>query len=257
MGIAFSALARSAPGEAPRLGILALDTRFPRIHGDVGNLDTWPFPTMLWRVDAATPRRVAGQRAEGLIDAFIEGGMALASAGAAGIATTCGFLAMHQPVLAARLPVPVATSALAMIPSVQALLPAGRRVGVITYSRAFLNAAHFTAVGAPADTPVEGVPPDGAMFRVITDGAEHFDPADFEAEVVAAGRRLLAAHPKVGAIVVECANMPPYSLALRRALRLPVFDAYGFIRWFYASLHPVVMPTARGRSFERIDMTHV
>ena len=28
----------------PPLGILMLDTRFPRVPGDVGNPSTWPFP---------------------------------------------------------------------------------------------------------------------------------------------------------------------------------------------------------------------
>jgi hypothetical protein len=43
-------------------------------------------------------------------------------------------------------------------------------------------------------------------------------------EVLAAGRRLLAAWPDVGAVVLECTNMPPYRDALARELGLPVHD---------------------------------
>jgi Asp/Glu/hydantoin racemase len=42
----------------------------------------------------------------------------------------------------------------------------------------------------------------------------------------------------VGAIVLECTNMPPYAHALREALGLPVYDIYSFISWFHAGLRP-------------------
>ena len=29
-----------------RVGILMLETRFPRIPGDMGNAETWPFPVL-------------------------------------------------------------------------------------------------------------------------------------------------------------------------------------------------------------------
>ena len=50
-------------------------------------------------------------------------------------------------------PVPVATSALLLIKELK-----GRRVGVLTASAENLTPAHLEAVGAPGDTPVEGLP---------------------------------------------------------------------------------------------------
>ena len=41
--------------EVPCLGILMLDTRFPRIPGDVGNPATWDFPVRYRVVEGATP----------------------------------------------------------------------------------------------------------------------------------------------------------------------------------------------------------
>jgi Asp/Glu/hydantoin racemase len=67
---------------------------------------------------------------------------------------------------------------------------------------------------------------------MIIEGHDHIDVEGASREVVAAGERLVDRHPEVGAVVVECANMPPYSAALRQALGLPVYDAVSFLHWF-------------------------
>ncbi len=228
--------AQQEPNGIPRLGILMLDTRFPRVAGDLGNPETWPFPVLIARIEGATPERVVDRKAAGLLEPFVAGGEALIRAGAAGITTTCGFLSLFQRPLAERLGVPVAASSLLMIPLVERLLPAGQRAGVVTFSKDLLTPEHLLAVGAAADTPVEGVPPDGVLAAVVRRGDPVLDQLLVEAEVVTAGRRLVAAHPNVGAVVVECTNMPPYSDALRAALRLPVYDGYDFLCWFFAGL---------------------
>ena len=58
------------------VGILMLETRFPRIPGDMGNALTWPFPVLYRVVPQASPDRVVRRRAEGLLPAFIEAGQA-------------------------------------------------------------------------------------------------------------------------------------------------------------------------------------
>lgn len=236
MDIVQNSHALREPAQVPRLGILMLDTRFPRIAGDLGNPETFAFPVLIARIEGATPERVVDGRAEGLLELFVTAGEALIGAGATGIATTCGFLSLFQRPLAARLGVPVAASSLLLVPLVERLLPAGRRAGVVTFSKASLTREHLSAVGAAADTPVEGVPSDGVLATVIRRGERSLDQALIEAEVVDAGRRLAAAHPDLGAVVVECTNMPPYSRALRAALRLPVYDGYDFFCWFVAGL---------------------
>ena len=48
----------------------------------------------------------------------------------------------------------------------------------------------------------------------------------------------MARHPEVGAIVLECTNMPPYAAAVQAAIGLPVYDIYSMITWFHAGLRP-------------------
>ena len=59
-------------------------------------------------------------------------------------------------------------------------------------------------------------------------------------ENVEAARDLMERHPEVGAIVLECTNMPPYAAAIRDATRLPVFDITTLVRMVYAALVPPV-----------------
>jgi len=220
----------------PHLGILMLATRFPRPPGDIGNPASFGFPVRYGRVDAASAQRVVRERARGLLDHFVAAGNALAAEGALGIATGCGFLATFQRDLAAALPVPVATSSLLQVAWLAPLLPAGRRVGVVTIDANSLDEAHLAGVGAPLDTPVEGVDPEGEFATSILDDACTLDQVAAERDVVVAAHRLLDRNPDVGAIVLECTNMPPYAPAVRRATGLPVYDVLTMLDWFWRGL---------------------
>src|SRR5213080_3341546 len=83
------------------LGILMLDARFPRIPGDMGNAETWPFPVLYKVVTGASPQRVVRERAAGLLPDFIAAARELVALGADGITTNCGFLSLYQKQLAA------------------------------------------------------------------------------------------------------------------------------------------------------------
>ena len=237
---------------APALGILMLDTRFPRIYGDAGNPSTWPFPVRIRTVADATPERVVRDRAAGLVDAFIAAGCALAQEGVACITTTCGFLCLHQNAIAAALPVPFASSSLLQVSALSRVLPAGRRVGILTIDRASLTADHLDAIGIDPSTPVEGVEPDGHLASVFVGNKTTLDTVAAVRELVDAGGKLLALHRNVGAIVLECANLPPYAGALHAQLGIPVYDWYSMVTWFMQGMRP---RTFIAPGYERVAAT--
>jgi Asp/Glu/hydantoin racemase len=217
-----------------------LNTRFPRPPGDIGNPRTFPYPVRYAVIEPATVDGIV--KADGpsgpLMDAFVEAGRRLADEGAVGLTTSCGFMAIAQKELAARCPVPVISSSLCQIPLVSASLPAGKRVGVLTIDSRELTAMHFIGVDAPTDLPIEGVEAGRELARVIKEDLSALDLQKAEADVIEAGRRLLAKAPEVGAIVLECTNMAPYAQALARALRLPVYDIIGLLGWWRRGLEP-------------------
>ena len=223
------------------LGILMLEARFPRIPGDMGNGATWPFPVLYRVVPGASPDRVVLKGAAGLLPDFVAAAQELVALGAEAITTNCGFLSLFQQELAAAVGVPVATSSLMQVPWVQATLPPGKRVGLVTVSASTLTPQHLAAVGVPADTPVTGTENGREFFRVLIKAEkEEMDIDLAEQDVVEAAQRLVAEHPEVGAIVLECTNMPPYAAAVRAATGLPVYDIYSMITWFHAGLRPRV-----------------
>ncbi len=221
------------------LGILMLDARFPRIPGDMGNATTWPFPVLYRVVRGATPEKVVLKGAAGLLPDFIEAAEDLVRQGAEAITTNCGFLALFQKQLAAAVAVPMATSSLMQVPWVQATLPPGQCVGIVTVCAASLSPAHLAAAGVASDTPIAGTENGREFFQVLIMAAkDDMDIGLAEQDVVEAGTSLVARHPHIGAIVLECTNMPPYAAALQAAIGRPVYDIYSMITWFHAGLRP-------------------
>src|SRR5258706_208743 len=108
-----------------RVGILMLETKWPRMPGDTGNALTWPFPVLYKVVRGATARVVIHERGRGLGQGFLD-----------------------------------------------------------------------------------------------------------------AAAELMRKHPDVGAVVLECNNMAPFSRMLANAFGIPVYDVYTLVTWFHAGLSP-------------------
>ncbi len=224
------------------VGILMLETRFPRIPGDIGNAFTWPFPVHYRVVDGATPDRIVLQDARAMRDAFINEGRALVRMGCDGIVTNCGFLSVLQNDLKAELEVPVASSALMQVPMIAQTLPPGQRVGVLTIAKDSLTPDHLYCAGVPPDTPIMGTD-GGRCFSqaILTDQPE----IDFELcrlDMLEAAQALVREYEGIGAIVLECTNMVPYARDIRRMTGLPVYSIYTLVTWFQAALLPRTFP---------------
>ncbi len=207
------------------LGVLMLQTRFPRPRGDIGHAQTFDFPVLRRVVPGATPALVVRGNNPAALQPFINTARQLVAEGCTAITTSCGFLALWQRELQAALaPVPVWTSSLLQL----ADWPA-RRCGVITIEAASLTPAHFMAVDADPLTPLEGITPGSALHRTLLQDLPRLDEADAEAQVLAAAARLWARHPQVNTWVLECTNLPPYAAALKSATGLPVLDVVSLL----------------------------
>ncbi len=76
---------------------------------------------------------------------------------------------------------------------------------------------------------------DSGVFSNIEKDLEGIDPSAIEKEIVEHAKKLVNMNPEIGAIVLECTNMPPYSKAIQEAVGLPVFDIITLTNWVYSA----------------------
>ena len=226
----------SQPGvmrPAPFLGILMLDTRFPRPPGDIGNLETWAqlgIPVRMRKVAGALPAKIVQEADPRFVQPFIDAAQQLQAEGAALISTSCGFLAAYQSLLVQSVSVPVVSSSLLQC----ADLPTP---GVVTIAAASLTPRILLAAGVPAGTPVQGVAPGSEFATRILQNEPEMDIAQAGRDVVAAAVALQQAHPQIQSLVLECTNMPVYRDAVAQATGLPVHDVVSLLAARWAALH--------------------
>ena len=220
------------------VGILMLDTQFPRIVGDMGNALTFDFPVRYHRISGASPDLVVRKSAWDLLPAFIEGARFLEREGVRAISTNCGFLSKFQKQMAAAVKVPVFTSSLMLVPLVHRMLAPGRAVGILTVDASSFTPEHFAGAGIGPDVPivVAGLEGEKEFTRVLLDDLLTLDVEAAREEHVGVARRMIAQHPEVSAIVLECTNMPPYRADVQRATGLPVFDIVTLVRMVHDAL---------------------
>ena len=222
----------------PTVGVLMLETQFPRILGDIGNADSWPFPVRYKNVPNSTANHVIRHNAADLTPLFIDAAQQLVSEGIAAITTSCGFLSLVQQDLADAVNVPVITSSLMQVPWINATLPTDKRTGVMTIDEANLSVNHLNAANAPADTPIASPATNGVFVSTIMNDYTSLDVEACRSENLEAAKRLVEASNDLGAIVLECTNMVPYAADIHRATRLPVYSIHTLVRWLYSGLQP-------------------
>ncbi|MGJ7503449.1 aspartate/glutamate racemase family protein [Variovorax sp. ZT5P49] len=202
------------------LGVLMLDTRFPRPPGDIGNPETFSrhgIPVRFHVVTGASPERIVKQADPALLQPFVDAARVMVESGAAMITTSCGFLAAYQDTLANAVPIPVVTSSLLQCKDFA-------RPGILTFDAASLSPAILAMAGVPQATPVQGMEPGCEFHRRILNNETQLDLEEAGRNVVDAACRLVGLSPSVEDIVLECTNMPPYREAIARATGRRVHD---------------------------------
>lgn len=219
------------------IGIILLDTLFPRLLGDIGNPETFPFPVLFEKVHGALPSRVVMERDSSLLLPFIEAAKALEKRGASMITTSCGFLAVWQKEMASAVGVPLFTSSLIQIPWAYELMGRRGRIGVLTADRDSFTTDLLKGVDAEGiPSVIRGMKPDSEFHRIYVRNRPDLDFSRVEREVVAEASALVGDNSDVSAVVLECTNMAVFRKALRETVTMPAFDILTLIHFIHSSL---------------------
>jgi hypothetical protein len=207
------------------IGILTLDERIPCPPGTPGNPTTFSHPIIyevVKGVDISSLQRLNDPDSS---QSFLDAAGVLVDKGVSAIAGNCGLMIVHQAALARAFPVPVLMSSLLLLPLIARLIGPGAKVGLIASNAKGLKHEHLALAGG-AETPVAIATMEGRPRFSAAVGAQSgvLDFEKVEAEVVDVARGLVADHPSVSAILMECVDLPPYAHAVQEAVVLPVFD---------------------------------
>ncbi len=218
------------------LGIMMLDTSFPRIPGDVGNNLSYEYPVLLRTVPGATVQRVVYDADPLLLDQFIDVARDLQAQGASAITSSCGFLSLFQEKVAKAVSVPVFLSSLLQVPLVYAMTR--RRVAIITANSDSLTEEVLRSAGINRKTPlaVSGLQEVSAFRDPILNDGDSLQKDIIEEHILAKANLLLEQYPDIGAFVFECHNLAPYAKSVQEKMGYPVFDIIDFAKWVYSSI---------------------
>ncbi len=216
------AILRWEQGLVPE-GLKQLDA----LPGNSTNPASYPFPVRLVPVDGACVETVITNPSQKLLEDMIAISKKLiAEEGIKGIATSCGFNAVFQKQMAEALDVPVFSSSLMQVPFVQNVIGRDKTVAVITANKSALTKVHFEACGIGEDINYEvyGLEDAKEWSKIFDKPDERFDIELVEQEIVDTARAAVKGNPDIGAIVLECTDLPPFAKKISKAVNLPVFD---------------------------------
>lgn len=222
------------PTSGHAIGIIAIDLVYPKLPGNVVNATTFDFPVLYRIVSFEIERLFAGDPA--IEDQVVEAARELERSGVRAIVGACGFFAHFQESVAAAVRVPVFLSSLVQLPMIRAGLGAGRRVAVLAADGASVTDAMLSHVGASLDGVLVQDVGSLESFAPIRWGKTELDNGALTRDLAALAQRLVAENPDLGAILLECSDLPPYAAAIQRACGLPVFDFITLVNWVHQAV---------------------
>ena len=208
------------------IGVLCLESYFPKPPGHIKNPSALTFPALYETVKGVTVPKLLDHPTSDMLQPFVEAAKRLESEGVRAITGSCGFLALFQKELSEAVSIPVFSSSLIQVPLAYQMTGAKAPVGILTAKASALTQEHLAGVGA-GNIPIEiaGLEDTEEFAAVILRNERvDMDLALVEEEVIEAASALKARAPDIRSVVLECTDLPPFAAKIQQSLKLPVFD---------------------------------
>jgi len=215
------------------IGILVLDLWYPYVLGNVANGSTFNFPVLYKILKGSTGEQVV-TGSPVLLKMILEAGKELEQQGVRAIVGACGYFGHFQKEASMKFNVPTFLSSVLQVPIMMRALKPKQKVGIICANSPYLTPGLLTQCGVADLSRVVIVgTQDCPEFRNIIECTGRFNSRKIEQELVGVAKQFVSQNPEIGAILLECSDMPPYAWAIQNAVRLPVFDFITMINWIY------------------------
>lgn len=208
------------------IGVLCLEAYHAKIPGILRNASTFKFPVTYKVVKGATIERLINQQDPTLLTPFIEAVRELEEEGVRAVTGSCGFMVLFQRELAQAVNIPVFISSLIQLPMVHLMLRRGQKVGILTARKSRLTKDHLRAVGAESlPVCIAGMDDQEEFCETIILGRKkEMDLDRIEQEVVSVVDKLAQENPEMGALIIECTDLPPFAHLIQQKVHIPIFD---------------------------------
>lgn len=223
---------RSSAGHV--LGIICVALDYPKLPGNVANATTFAYPVLYREVRFPIEQLFAGDPA--LRDMIVEAARDLERQGVRAIIGACGYFAHFQRDVAAAVGVPVFLSSLCQLPLVKMGIRPDESIAVIAADGNSIDDDLLAQVGTDTSRLIVQNVGDRESFAPIRWSCEPLDNGRLTDDLCDLTRELTTAHPEIGAVVLECSDLPPYAAAIQKACGRPVFDFITLANWVAAAV---------------------
>ena len=215
------------------IGIIAVNTDFPLLPGNVANATTFSFPVYIKVLKDISGSEIMKYNAD-YINVIADAGLELVELGVRAVVGACGSFANYQKDVAAILPVPTYLSVMLQAPLILQGLQPKQTLGVIAARASALTDHVYEQCGISSPERLKVVSAmDLNECNSLYNSDPGFDNNKLEQDLVNMAKNIVREHPDTGAILIQCSDLPPYACAIRQALQLPVFDQTTLINWVY------------------------
>lgn len=216
-----------------KVGVIMLNTRFPRLLGDIGNSQSFDIECeFICMEKSRVSNIVVDNIADELIEEITLTARKLQDNDATIITTSCGFLGLVQERIQNELHVPFIASSLMLTPFLRTLFGPKSTIGVLTFDSKTLSHKHFNR-HHDSNIIIAGIENGHELHRVIKNDETYLNRKLAEQDALQTAESLV--EQGASCLLLECTNLSPYKSAIRKKTSLPVFDLVDTINWFCRS----------------------
>ena len=209
-----------------------LDTKFPRLFGDIGNPASFRDPPKYLCVCGATVDTIVTSATveDSLVQSTIQAAQLLQEDNVDVIGTSCGFFSSIQKQVQEAISVPFISSSLILIPFLKTIFGTDAKIGVLTFDESKLGSSHLNSESR-SQLFVHGLDPDGELFNCVASNRMEMNKSLAEKDAMAVAERCIRANPDVEVLLLECTNLSPWKNRMKSEFSLPVFDLVDALEW--------------------------
>ena len=214
------------------VGVLCLESKFPKPRGHIRNPRTFDFPVVYKVVEGVDIPKLLFRSGQELLQPFIDAAVRLEKEGVKAITGSCGFLSRFQAQLAAEVRIPVFMSSLLQIPLVRIMHGQEAKIGVLTASGKALSEEHFYGTGISIDeVAVQGMEGRPEFWETVIEGKRcDFDMKRLEEEICQTAEELVKGN-RLDALVLECTDLSAFAASIQRRVDVPVYDINSLVEY--------------------------